>query len=213
MAENNPTGKNLIGVVTGAVLLFGALSVIPIIVIWYQRRRAAARHPHELHNLESNGSMRYVAIQRWLLDQQTTPHSDNLARYGSEQCPICLSTLFAPSHSSMSELAATAKLGPCLPPPPQPACIPPSSRRLLHTSCTISPLPVSPDHGATHCHDTTTATVADPALDTIANILILNQCKHAFHADCLVSWFKYGQYRCPTCQTSYGPMHSPGPAL
>ncbi|OJJ55841.1 hypothetical protein ASPSYDRAFT_48097 [Aspergillus sydowii CBS 593.65] len=77
----SPTSRNLIAVVIGAVLLFGAISVLPIIIMRRHRRRAAHRHANELRHLETNGSMRQVTVQRWL-DQQST--SDNLERFAGE---------------------------------------------------------------------------------------------------------------------------------
>ncbi|KAL4927521.1 uncharacterized protein BDV17DRAFT_292523 [Aspergillus undulatus] len=77
----NPTSKNLIAVVIGAVLLFGAISVIPIVIMRRHRRRAAERHANELRALQVNGSMRQVTVRRWL-DQQT--RSDNLEQYAGE---------------------------------------------------------------------------------------------------------------------------------
>ncbi|KAJ6177869.1 hypothetical protein N7519_008330 [Penicillium mononematosum] len=38
-----------------------------------------------------------------------------------------------------------------------------------------------------------------------SEVLILNRCKHAFHLDCLKSWFEYRRYKCPICQASYSP--------
>ncbi|KAJ5173714.1 uncharacterized protein N7500_001645 [Penicillium coprophilum] len=38
-----------------------------------------------------------------------------------------------------------------------------------------------------------------------SEVLVLNRCKHAFHLDCLKSWFEYRRYKCPICQASYSP--------
>ncbi|KAL4872126.1 hypothetical protein BDV12DRAFT_163082 [Aspergillus spectabilis] len=77
----SPTSKNLIAVVIGAVLLFGVISMIPIIIMRRHRHRAAERHANELRCLQVNGTMRQVTVQRWL-DQQT--RSGNLERYAGE---------------------------------------------------------------------------------------------------------------------------------
>ncbi|KAL4794408.1 hypothetical protein BDV19DRAFT_194873 [Aspergillus venezuelensis] len=81
--------KNLIAVVIGAVILFGAISVIPIIIMRRHRRRAAQRHADDLRHLQVNGSMRQVTVRRWLNQQQTTTitsttTSDNLERFAGE---------------------------------------------------------------------------------------------------------------------------------
>ncbi|KAL4954027.1 hypothetical protein BDW69DRAFT_183928 [Aspergillus filifer] len=81
--------KNLIAVVIGAVILFGAISVIPIVIMRQHRRRAAQRHADELQHLQVNGSMQQVTVRRWLDQQQTTTMSstatsDNLERFAGE---------------------------------------------------------------------------------------------------------------------------------
>ncbi|GAB1200635.1 hypothetical protein APSETT444_010009 [Aspergillus pseudonomiae] len=129
---DDPPGAEIAGVVVGAVLLFGAISLVPI--------------------------------------------------------SICLSTLVVPSSSQDT-----------LPSSPEPACILPPSRSTT----------------ALHRHDTLTPD-ADPPLvesdrtryryrDGDRSVLVLNQCNHAFHASCLASWFAYGRYKCPICQTEYSP--------
>ncbi|KAI9375827.1 hypothetical protein BJX61DRAFT_539415 [Aspergillus egyptiacus] len=80
---DNPTSKNLIAVVIGAVILFGVISVIPIVIMRRHRRRAAERHADELQSLEANGTMRQITVQRWL-DQQTINSDENLERYVDE---------------------------------------------------------------------------------------------------------------------------------
>ncbi|KAL4945111.1 hypothetical protein BDV06DRAFT_55778 [Aspergillus oleicola] len=89
--------KNLIAVVIGAVILFGAISVFPIVIMRRHRRRAAERHANVLRHLQVNGSMRQATVGIWL-DQQQTTTSDNLERYAGESCPICLTSLLAPSQ-------------------------------------------------------------------------------------------------------------------
>ncbi|KAL4992823.1 hypothetical protein BDW68DRAFT_2229 [Aspergillus falconensis] len=78
----SPTSRNLIAVIIGAVLLFGAISVLPIVIMRRHRRRAAERDANELHALQVNGCMHQVTVQRWL-DQQR-PAFDILERYAGE---------------------------------------------------------------------------------------------------------------------------------
>ncbi|RDW83829.1 uncharacterized protein DSM5745_04155 [Aspergillus mulundensis] len=84
------TSKNLIAVIIGAVLLFGAISVLPIVIMRRHRRRAAQRHANELAALQANGCMRQVSVQRWLEQQRQhpaqtqTPDNDTLERYAGE---------------------------------------------------------------------------------------------------------------------------------
>ncbi|KAL4905271.1 hypothetical protein BDW74DRAFT_178274 [Aspergillus multicolor] len=88
----NATSKNLIAVIIGAVVLFGAISVLPIVIMRRHRRRAAQRHANELAALHANGCMRQVSVQRWLEQQRRhpsqaqtqTPDNDTLERYAGE---------------------------------------------------------------------------------------------------------------------------------
>ncbi|KAL4781330.1 hypothetical protein BJX76DRAFT_19257 [Aspergillus varians] len=205
----SPTSKNLIAVVIGAVLLFGAISVTPIVIMRRHRRRAAERHANELGHLEVNGSMRQVSVQRWL-DQQST--ADNLERYAGESCPICLTSLLAPSALSSLSLSGstmhTLNPNPNQPQPPAPAhishqhpdrCSPPtnndddncrsSSNSNSNNNSRPPPVPIS--------HETERR--SNPGGGSISGVLILNRCNHAFHKTCLASWFQYRQYRCPIC--------------
>ncbi|KAH1495795.1 hypothetical protein KXV92_004041 [Aspergillus fumigatus] len=68
MASNG----EIAGVVAGAVVLFVAISVIPIIIMWRHRRNEAARTARELAALREYGCMRQVGVERWLEEQ----HSD-----------------------------------------------------------------------------------------------------------------------------------------
>ncbi|KAE8165046.1 hypothetical protein BDV40DRAFT_88555 [Aspergillus tamarii] len=204
---DDPPGSEIAGVVVGAVLLFGAISLVPILIMWRHRRRAAARRASEVHLLQVNGCMRQVSVERWLEEltrsengdqQQQQQQQQQLRHYAQETCSICLSTLVAPSSSQDT-----------LPSSPEPACIIPHSRSTI----------------ALHSHDTLTPD-ADPPRpspsvlesdrmryryrDGDRSVLVLNQCNHAFHACCLASWFAYGQYKCPICQTVYSPTTDPG---
>ncbi|KAL4976448.1 hypothetical protein BDW66DRAFT_51793 [Aspergillus desertorum] len=96
----SPTGRNLVAVIIGAVLLFGAISVLPIVIMRRHRRRAADRNASELRALQVNGFTRQVTVQRWL--EQQRPTSNIFDRYRGESCPICVSSLLAPSALTAS---------------------------------------------------------------------------------------------------------------
>jgi hypothetical protein len=95
----------------------------------------------------------------------------------------------------MSKLPAAAMLGTpltstsaiCLstlhaPSPPEPALLQPASTSETTTDEAATPLPVSSE--------------PEP-------ILALHTCSHAFHAECLVSWFVLRKTTCPICRTAY----------
>ncbi|KAL3495516.1 hypothetical protein BJX62DRAFT_173731 [Aspergillus germanicus] len=128
----NPTSKNLIAVVIGAVILFGAISIIPLVIMRRHRRRAAARHANELHCLEINGTIRQVSVQRWLDQQQTTATatSENFERYADESCfgpthpapSVSRPSLRRPRYRSPAPPCTTLKIAaikPCLSPHPR----------------------------------------------------------------------------------------------
>ncbi|KAE8149183.1 hypothetical protein BDV25DRAFT_6344 [Aspergillus avenaceus] len=168
----DPPGSEIVGVVVGAVLLFGTISLVPVLIMWHHRRRNAARRASEVHRLQTSGCMRQVTVQRWL-DEQA--QSDTGEQYQAQEiCSICLSALNLAS-SSYDTLAS-----------PEPVCLPPPSP--LHT---LTPGP----HESQHRFRSRDGD----------RLLILNQCHHVFHAPCLASWFAYGQYKCPICQTVYLP--------
>ncbi|KAL4883996.1 hypothetical protein BJY04DRAFT_20200 [Aspergillus karnatakaensis] len=202
----SPTTKNLIAVVIGAVLLFGAISMIPIVIMRRHHRRAAERHANELRCLEANGTMRQVTVQRWL-EQQT--RSDNLDRYAGESCPICLTSLCAPSALSQSShlLGSVSRMHHIhdsdnlhqtrpIPNPPQPDTAYMSST-ITDDNRTQPPrshhqqLQHQQQNPSSHPHERRTT-----------GVLILNRCNHAFHTACLASWFQHHQYRCPICAES-----------
>ncbi|KAE8382030.1 hypothetical protein BDV26DRAFT_288789 [Aspergillus bertholletiae] len=183
----DPPGSEIVGVVVGAVLLFGAISLVPILIMWHYRRRAAARRASEMHLLQVNGCIRQVTVERWL--DELTRSQNGEQQYAQETCAICLATLAAPSSSQDT-----------LPSPPEPAWCHPHSRSTT----------------ALHRHGTLTPDADPPPLldsgrmrhrygDGDCGVIVLNQCHHAFHASCLASWFAYGQYKCPICQTAYSP--------
>ncbi|KAL2841433.1 hypothetical protein BJY01DRAFT_9226 [Aspergillus pseudoustus] len=197
----NSASKNLIAVVIGAVVLFGAISVIPIVIMRRHRRRAAARHANELRCLEVNGTIRQVSVQRWLDQQQTiaTATSENLERYADESCAICLTSLFAPSALSLSGSTMHNPLDRSNQTLPLPS--PPEAAHVLHPDrCSTITATTIPDDDRTRPprHPRRRPAGEDENPGT-SDVLILNRCTHAFHAHCLASWFEYGQYRCPIC--------------
>ncbi|KAL2828153.1 hypothetical protein BDW59DRAFT_50869 [Aspergillus cavernicola] len=191
----NPTSRNLIAVVIGAVILFGAISVIPIIIMRRHRSRAAERHANELHCLEGNGTMRQVTVQRWL-DQQTT--SEHLERYAGESCPICLTSLLAPPAlslpSSTTQNQNHQHQRPTLLP------LPPAAAHISHPDQCTHPHPTRTDDGRIRLpRGPSPSHHEERTPESVSTVLILNRCNHAFHTDCLASWFEYRQYRCPIC--------------
>ncbi|PYH87825.1 hypothetical protein BO71DRAFT_489257 [Aspergillus ellipticus CBS 707.79] len=182
---HGPSGTSIVGVVVGAVLLFAAMSFIPLIILLYHRRTRPLRRDSELRTFTSSGTMRQVSVQRWL-EEQTHPHPDstplttttsnnNEWHYAQESCPICLSHLS--TSSSQDSL-----------PYPEPACVAPSS---------------SPPDESVPQED---RPVPPPAPAAQRNsILVLNRCHHTFHTECLAEWFVARRLRCPVCQMSYFP--------
>ncbi|KAF7591193.1 hypothetical protein BBP40_001852 [Aspergillus hancockii] len=81
----DPPGSEIVGVVLGAVLLFGTISLVPILVMWHHRRRATARRASEVQLLHVNGCMRQVTVERWL-EEQTT-HSGDSEQQQEQQPP------------------------------------------------------------------------------------------------------------------------------
>ncbi|KAL4995833.1 hypothetical protein BDV10DRAFT_123799 [Aspergillus recurvatus] len=213
----SPTSRNLIAVIIGAVLLFGAISVLPIVIMRRHRRRAAERNANELRALQVNGCMRQVTVQRWLDQQRPTP--DILERYAGESCPICLSSLVAPSafsasasipismsSSTMHSLPQCRQHTPLRPSPPEAAhiayphshsdpCIPPTPTN--NDDENTRPRPRSPRNLSlrrgpspeTRSY-TNMGTSASSSLSR-RGVLTLTRCNHAFHTACLTSWFEY----------------------
>ncbi|RHZ48230.1 RING finger protein [Aspergillus thermomutatus] len=195
------TGE-IAGVVAGGVVLFAAISLIPIarnywnrtnedkihnlrsttdqtwndsIVMWQHRRRAAARRASELEALREHGCMQQVGVERWLEGQ----------RGNTVACSRS-------SDNNVHDFGRYAQ-EPCS------ICL----STLLPSSSSQSSLPSSdperPPQGTSGL---------DPAAEAPTrdwNLLILNRCGHAFHYSCLASWWEYRPYRCPVCQASYAP--------
>ncbi|KAJ5822648.1 hypothetical protein N7447_004988 [Penicillium robsamsonii] len=175
MADNSMPREEIIGVVIGAVALFSLISMIPVMIMWHHRRRAAMGAMAQTTVLPpvyqvqlQNVLGQPVSVDRWL-EEQNVPTSAQ--QYGQDTCPICLSAL-----SSSPYLAC-----------PDPSVL----ARDQHHNPTTRPDPRC-SCGARHC---------PPG----SEVLVLNRCKHAFHLDCLKSWFEYRRYKCPICQASYSP--------
>ncbi|PWY72296.1 hypothetical protein BO70DRAFT_364834 [Aspergillus heteromorphus CBS 117.55] len=104
------SSSSIVGVVVGAVLLFAAMSFVPLAILMYHRRTHPLRRDSELRDLTTDGTMRQVSVERWL-EEQTRADNEHW-EYAQESCPICLSGLLAPSQDTL--------------PYPEPACIAPS---------------------------------------------------------------------------------------
>ncbi|KAL4776028.1 hypothetical protein BDW60DRAFT_105791 [Aspergillus nidulans var. acristatus] len=230
----SPTSRNLIAVIIGAVLLFGAISVLPIVIMRRHRRRATESHANELRALQVNGCMRQVTVQRWLDQQRPTPNI--IEQYAGESCPICLTSLLAPStlaaSASISMSSSTVQtlpqcqqhIPPC-PSPPETAhiayphshsepCIPSTNNDDESTG------PGSRSHWNLHlsrgpsCETRSHTNTSTDASGSFGHrgVLILTRCNHVFHTACLASWFEYlrvqsraqCQYRCPVCKDLLG---------
>lgn len=177
-----PQGE-VIGIVIGAIVLFSIISILPIFLVWYRRKRnaaAAAAHPVN-QALPLSSSMEQISVERWLEQQNT---NSDVEQYAADTCPICLSSL-----SSTPNLAY-----------PKPAHVP--RRQSEHDT---SPAPSDADADA----DGSCCGAADGSRRD-SGILVLNRCHHAFHLRCLSSWFEYRHYRCPLCQASYSPNDATG---
>ncbi|KAL4818339.1 hypothetical protein BDW67DRAFT_15680 [Aspergillus spinulosporus] len=181
------------------------------------RRRATERNANELHALQVNGCMRQVTVQRWL-DQQR-PHPNIIERYAGESCPICLTSLLAPStlaasgSISMSMSSSTVQTLPrCqqhIPPCPSP----PETAHIAHPLSHSHSEPCIPstnnDDESTrpqfrfpwNLHlsqgpSRETRSHTDISTNTSGSlghrgVLILTRCNHVFHTACLTSWFEY----------------------
>ncbi|KAL6236716.1 hypothetical protein BDW75DRAFT_104231 [Aspergillus navahoensis] len=211
----SPTSRNLIAVIIGAVLLFGAISVLPIVIMRRHRRRAAERNANELRALQVNGCMHQVTVQRWLDQQRPTP--DILERYAGESCPICLSSLLAPSAVSASEsISISCSTVHTLPQCQQHTPLRPSPPKAVHIAHPHSHcercIPTTPTNNNDEDdqpqprppRNLSLSRGPNPEIrshtDTSINasgslsrrgMLILTKCNHAFHTACLASWFEY----------------------
>ncbi|KAJ5368123.1 uncharacterized protein N7496_007883 [Penicillium cataractarum] len=76
--ETLPQGE-VIGIVIGAIVLFSIISIVPIMIMWYHRRHAAARTTNEVHDLTS--PMHQASVEQWL-EEQNTPR--DIQRYTHE---------------------------------------------------------------------------------------------------------------------------------
>ncbi|KAJ5166309.1 uncharacterized protein N7482_005090 [Penicillium canariense] len=76
--DNLPQGE-VIGIVIGAIVLFGIISIVPIIIMFLHRRRAANRAANETHNRTS--PMQQTCVEQWLEEQNV---SSDIERYAHD---------------------------------------------------------------------------------------------------------------------------------
>ncbi|KAJ5895944.1 uncharacterized protein N7473_005343 [Penicillium subrubescens] len=91
--ETLPQGE-VIGIVIGAIVLFSIISIVPIMIMWYHRRRAAARTTNEIHDLTL--SMQQPSVEQWLEGQNSPRDIEH---------PICLSSLSSSPYLVLPEPA------------------------------------------------------------------------------------------------------------
>ncbi|KAJ5545538.1 hypothetical protein N7535_006076 [Penicillium sp. DV-2018c] len=186
MAEDSMPREEIIGVVIGAVVLFSLISMIPLLIMWYHRRRTIraahiqivpAVHQVPLQNVLGEP----ISVDRWL-EEQNIP--TNAQQYGQDTCylyhiqiPVPLIKISWPCGSMI-----------------YPICL---------SALSSSPYPSCPDPAVLAHHQHPGKCGAHRPHES--EILVLNRCKHAFHLACLRSWFEYRRYKCPVCQASYSP--------
>ncbi|KAJ5933076.1 hypothetical protein N7516_007565 [Penicillium verrucosum] len=176
MADNSMPREEIIGVVIGAVALFSLISMIPVMIMWHHRRRTAMRAMAETRVLPP---VYQVQLQN-VLGQPVS-----VDRWLEEQNVPANAQQYGQDTCPICLSALSSS--------PYLAC--PDPAILAHGQHNYNPT-ARPDPrcscGAQH-------SPAD------SEVLVLNRCKHAFHLDCLKSWFEYRRYKCPICQASYSP--------
>ncbi|KAJ5475771.1 hypothetical protein N7475_001500 [Penicillium sp. IBT 31633x] len=111
MAYDSMPREEIIGVVIGAVALFSLISMIPIMIMWYHRRRAAMRatQPQTLPPVYQvplqNVLGQPISVDRWL-EEQNVPA--NAQHYSQDTCPICLSALSSSPYLNCPDPSALA---------------------------------------------------------------------------------------------------------
>ncbi|KAJ5831465.1 hypothetical protein EN45_049830 [Penicillium chrysogenum] len=178
MADDPMPREEIIGVVIGAVALFSLISLLPVLIMWHHRRRTAMRAMAETRVLPP---VYQVHLQNVLGQPVSVDRWLEEQTVPSNVQQYCQDTC----PICLSALSSSPYL----------AC----------------PDPAVLAHGQ-HNHNPNTATRPDPHNTCGAQhsppdseVLVLNRCKHAFHLDCLKSWFEYRRYKCPICQASYSP--------
>ncbi|KAK4866581.1 hypothetical protein LT330_008134 [Penicillium expansum] len=176
MADDSMPREEIIGVVIGAVALFTLISMIPVMIMWHHRRRTAMRAMAETRVLPP---VYQVQLQN-VLGQPVS-----VDRWLEEQNVPANAQQYGQDTCPICLSALSSS--------PYLAC----------------PDPAVLSHGQ---HNRNPTTRPDPRCSCGAHhsppdskILVLNRCKHAFHLDCLKSWFEYRRYKCPICQASYSP--------
>ncbi|KAJ5139388.1 uncharacterized protein N7515_004236 [Penicillium bovifimosum] len=104
MAEHSMPREEIIGVVIGAVVVFSLISVIPMLIMWYHRRRAIRAARNQIAPAVYQVPLQTV-MDRWL-EEQNIP--TNAQRYGQDTCPICLSALSSSPYPCCPDPAVLA---------------------------------------------------------------------------------------------------------
>ncbi|KAL4738571.1 hypothetical protein BDV11DRAFT_134456 [Aspergillus similis] len=178
----SPTSRNLIAVIIGAVLLFGAISVLPI--------------PICLTSLLTPSTLAASASISMSISSSTVQTLPQCQQH-IPPCPSPPETAHIAHPHSHSE--------PCIPSTNNDdESTRPRSRSPWNQHLSRGPSLESRSH-------TNTSTNASGSLGH-SGVLILTRCNHVFHTACLISWFEYlrvqshaqCQYRCPVCKDSLG---------
>ncbi|RMJ22511.1 hypothetical protein PHISP_06625 [Aspergillus sp. HF37] len=201
-----------VGVIIGAVFLFGTISLIPMypsllklwlnmncladmypvrVIMWYNRR--FPRHPPpepgrpprsvELRSLSVHGFVRHVSVEQWLREKDEGQGQGHSEGPGQQRPSSAEHDAHDICPICLSPLVHTAVANMSY---PEPALI------SLHRRPSGEP---SVETG--HCHSNEC-----PGHD---RILVLSRCNHSFHPACLAAWFEYRRYKCPMCQAPYFP--------
>ncbi|KAJ5471225.1 hypothetical protein N7530_008582 [Penicillium desertorum] len=175
MADNSMPREEIIGVVFGALALF---LLINMLIMWHNRRRTAMR---------AMGETRVLPPVYQVQLQNVLGQPVSIDRWLEEQSVPSNVQQYGQDTCPicLSALSSSPYLA-C----PDPAVLAPGQHNQTPNTAT------RPDP---HC------TCGAQHHPPDSEVLILNRCKHAFHFDCLKSWFEYRRYKCPICQASYSP--------
>ncbi|KAJ5778842.1 hypothetical protein N7457_006562 [Penicillium paradoxum] len=111
MADDSMPREEIIGIVIGAVALFSLISMIPMMIMWYHRRRAAmqvtqTRIISPVYQVPMQNVLGHsISVDRWL-EEQNVPA--NAQQYGQDTCPICLSALSSSPYLASPDPAVLA---------------------------------------------------------------------------------------------------------
>ncbi|KAL4753527.1 hypothetical protein BDW72DRAFT_26812 [Aspergillus terricola var. indicus] len=178
----SPTSRNLIAVIIGAVLLFGAISVLPIPICLTSLLAPStlAASASISMSMSSSTVQTLPQCQQHIPPYPSPPETAHIAHPHSHSEP-CI-----PSTNNDDEST------------------PPRSRSPWNLHLSRRPSPETRSH-------TNTSTNTSGSLGH-RGVLILTRCNHVFHTSCLTSWFEYirvqshaqCQYRCPVCKNLLG---------